>query len=162
MNHTRVIGIGNLHAGDDAVGIHVIRQLRSLCIPGVDLIEAGMAGLTLLDFFEGAHQVIVVDAVRSTQDVGSILWLDMPRDQEQLTHLSWDSINSSTHTMGLSDTIALGATLGVLPQHLSIVGIELGHIKQGAPLSFQVNQALERVVSTIMKHVNVWTCTNFT
>ncbi len=160
MNSTRVIGLGNLLAGDDAAGILVVRKLQALHIPGVDVIEACIAGLTLLDFLEGAKQAIVVDAVHSDQEEGTIIWLEVPRDQEQITHHAWNSSTPSTHKMGLGEAIALGVTLGTLPMHLSIVGIELGHLDKHEPMSTKVIEATEHVVARIAKKLEGLACTN--
>ncbi len=161
MSATRIIGLGNLFAGDDAAGVLVVRQLQTFDIPGVEIIEAGMAGLTLLDLLEGANQAIVADAVHGIQEEGSIIRLEVPRDQNQIIRFSWDSLTSSTHTMGLSEVIALGATLGTLPPHLSIIGIELGHVSKGQPLSSKVLEATEQVAKTLAKELGAVTCTNF-
>ena len=126
MSITRIIGLGNLFAGDDAAGVLVVRRLQALHIPGVDAIEAGMAGVALLHLLEGAKYAIVVDAVHSNQEEGTIIRLEIPRDQDQVTRFSWDSTTSSTHTMGLSEVIVLGSMVGILPPRLSIIGIELG------------------------------------
>ncbi len=161
MSTTRIIGLGNLFAGDDAAGIQVVRKLQTFGIPGLEVLEAGMAGLTLLDWLEGAKLAIVVDAVHGTQEEGTIIRLEIPRDLEQITRFSWDSATSSTHTMGLSEVMALGATLGTLPPHLSIIGIELGHVSTDEPLSSKVLKATERVAKILEKELETLACTNF-
>lgn len=161
MNTTRVIGLGNGLAGDDAIGVLVARKLQALHIPGVDVIEAGMAGLTLLDYLEDAKHAIVVDAIRSDQEEGTIIWLELPRDQDQVTQFSWASTTASTHAMGLGEAVALGTTLETLPMPLSIVGVELGHLSKGESMSSKVVEATEHVVASIVTQLEFFACTSF-
>jgi len=160
MNATRVIGLGNLFAGDDAAGILVVRKLQARHIPGVDLIEEGIAGLTLLDVLEGATHAIVIDAVQSQQEEGTIIRLEIPRDLDQVAYLSWDSATSSTHSIGLGEAIALGVTLGTLPTHVSIIGIELARCTTGRPISNTVIAATERVATSIVEELKISSCTS--
>ncbi|NKB81354.1 MAG: hydrogenase maturation protease [Nitrospirales bacterium] len=160
MNTKRVIGLGNLYAGDDAVGILVIRKLQALHLPGVDMIEAGLAGLTLLDLLEGAKHAIVVDAVQSDLEEGAIIRLEIPQDQDQVTRLSWDSATPSTHSIGLSEAITLGMTLGILPEQLTIIGIELAHCTTNQPISRKVFAATETVLASIVEDLRKMACTN--
>lgn len=53
-------------ARDDALGIRVARELQQMSLPeGVEIIEAGTPGLSLLSLMDGAGRVIIVDAFLS-------------------------------------------------------------------------------------------------
>ncbi len=68
-----VIGIGNEFRGDDAVGIVVARALLEGPLPSfVRVVEAGLAGPSLLDMWMGADLAIVVDAVRVEGEGGEM------------------------------------------------------------------------------------------
>ena len=54
---TVVLALGNDILGDDAVGFHAARSLRSEPWEGVDVVETGEAGLALLD-----HLVTLIKA----------------------------------------------------------------------------------------------------
>lgn len=63
---TKIIGCGNLLAQDEALGIRVARELQQMSLPeGVEVVEAGTPGLSLLSLLNGAERVIIVDAVLS-------------------------------------------------------------------------------------------------
>lgn len=160
MKPIRIIGIGNLFAGDDAVGIHVVRKLKEYPIPGIDLIEAGLGGLDLLDNFAGIEIGIVIDAVQSGHDTGTIVRLEIPRDLEQLSDFTWDSTTSSTHAFGLGEALTLGNMLGMLPPSLTVYGIELEQLNRGTPLSKKVSDSIETVVAQIMSEFGDPACTN--
>src|SRR5664280_160444 len=102
-----VIGCGNLLASDDGVGIEIVRRLQEMELPqGVQIVEAGTPGLQLLDIWEKAEQVIIVDAVRSGEPVGTIHCFDAallpPREFMPL----------SSHGINVIDAIELGKLLG--------------------------------------------------
>jgi hydrogenase maturation protease len=67
---TLVLGIGNLLFSDDGVGLHIIEKLREEDL-GVDLKEAS-SGLDILDAVKGYDRVILVDAIRSGGEPGTI------------------------------------------------------------------------------------------
>lgn len=98
-----VIGCGNLYASDDAVGLHVVRSLKECQLPvGVKVIEAGCPGLNLLDLWEGADKVIIVDAVKSGSEPGTVHCFDAsflpPREIMPV----------SLHGMNVIDAVELG------------------------------------------------------
>lgn len=145
MSIVRIIGIGNRTAGDDAVGVFAARHARIAAGPGVDVIEAGMAGLAILDLMEGADQVFLIDAVRSGQPEGTILRMEIPRDLDRMKLLAWSAATCSTHAFGLADALTMGSALGLLPARLIVYGIELSHLTMGAPLSDRARQAARLV-----------------
>ena len=160
MNTVRVIGIGNPFVGDDAVGMLVARKLKKHKIPGVDIIEAGLPGLDLLDLLEGMDRGIVIDAVHSGCEEGTILRLEVPQDLGKFSDVTWDSTAPSTHNFGLGEALTLGDILGTLPSSLAVYGIELGHLIQGKPLSPRVSESIDTVVARIMDELGSRTCMN--
>ena len=154
MKPIRIIGIGNSFAGDDAVGIHVVRKLKERPIPGpipgMEMIEAGLDGLALLDNLAGIEMGIIIDAVQSGHDTGTIVRLEIPRDLDQLSEFTWSSTTSSTHAFGLGEALTLGHTLEMLPRSLTVYGIEWGQLNAGTTLSRRVSGSIETVVSQIM------------
>ncbi len=118
-----VIGCGNEFASDDAIGLQVIRSLRELKkdqLPdGVELIEAGTPGLNLLDLWDRAPRVIMVDAIKSGAEPGTVHNFDAsllpPRDVMPV----------SSHGINIIDAVELGRLLGRLPAQMIIIGVEI-------------------------------------
>lgn len=115
-----IICCGNRYSSDDAVGLHVAERLKECQLPEeIKVIEAGTPGLNLIDLFEGAEQVIIVDAVISGADPGTVHVFDgsklPPRDLLPLC----------LHGFNVIDAISLAESLGQLPGELRIVGIEI-------------------------------------
>lgn len=160
MKPIRVIGIGNSMAGDDAIGPLIIQAIKANPLDDVELIEAGMSGLGILDFMKEADAVILVDAVQSGNSQGTIHRLVIPDDLGLLMQPAWNSGNTSTHGFGLGETLTLSHTLGTLPPTTLVYGIELGQTRIGTDVSSKVIKAIKGVVSAIEKDVEAHVCTN--
>lgn len=147
-------------AGDDAIGPHIIKALKAKRLGEVDLIEAGLSGLGILDFINGAETVIIIDAVRSGKPPGTIHRLVIPEDLGLLIQSSWSSGSTSTHGFGLGETLTLSHTLGTLPHTTLVYGIELGHTELGTHVSSNVKKMVAAVISKIEWDVERRLCTN--
>jgi hydrogenase maturation protease len=146
----KIIGLGNIFAGDDAVGNLVARQLLPYQNPSVSINEGGLAGLTLLYEMEGTDKLILVDGVSSHSEPGTIFRFIIPQDFEKIAKLAWSSSTFSTHSFGLGEALALAKTLDLLPPQVILYGLELGHIHSGNPLSPQMSRSLQSVVDRIV------------
>jgi hydrogenase maturation protease len=151
-----VIGCGNEFASDDAVGLQVIRSLKELDevkLPdGVELIEAGTPGLNLLDLWDRADRVIIVDAVKSGAAPGTVHSFDAsllpPRDVMPV----------SSHGVNIIDAVELGRLLGRLPAQLTVIGVEIlseqpFHVGLTPEVEAAVPRARERVLEAINQHL---------
>jgi hydrogenase maturation protease len=127
-----VIGVGSRHGGDDGVGLELARRVAEHPARGALRVHA-LDGdpLALLAALEGLDAVLLCDAVRSAAPAGTIH--RARADQAPLPALARRS--SSTHHIGLSDTIELARTLGRLPRRTVVYGIEGANFESGAPLS---------------------------
>lgn len=68
-----VIGLGNPYMRDDAVGVLVARALQERSLGGsIQIYEHQEADTSLLEYFEGAKKVIIVDALRAGRPPGSL------------------------------------------------------------------------------------------
>lgn len=113
---TLVLGLGNTLLTDDGVGILVVRALsRSLEQPDVDIREACLGGLRLLDVVAGYERLILIDAIQLGGEAGRIYRLH-PTDLGVTLH------SSSSHDIGLQAAMELGRKLGlVVPEDKDIV-----------------------------------------
>jgi hydrogenase maturation protease len=151
METIKIIGLGNGFAGDDAIGNIVARQLLPYQTPFISIMEGALSGLNLLEEMEGVDKLILIDAVSSQSETGTIYRLTIPRDLNAVEQLTWGSSTSSTHTFGLGEALTLATTLELLPQQVILYGIELGHIQQGGPLSPRMAQSIPFLIVRIVK-----------
>jgi hydrogenase maturation protease len=102
--------------------------------------------LDLIELWKGAEQVILIDAVLSGASPGTIhVW----NDHIELKKLKHDTFRSSTHALGLADTIELAQVLDRLPKALIIYGIESTQFAAGTVPSREVDERIQRAAREI-------------
>ena len=142
----RNIGLGNGMRGDDAVGLLVARRLRREVEDRVDVIEAEMAGVDLVELMKGANVVILIDAARSGQAPGTIHRLDA-----SVGPIGRGIFPQSSHALGTVDSLELARAMGVLPATVIVYGVEAENTEAGQRLSPPVAKALNQIVARIVQ-----------
>lgn len=142
----RIIGLGNEFRGDDGVGLMAARRLRQEVGNHVQVIEAEMAGVDLMELMKGACTVILIDAARSGQAPGTVHRLDA-----SVSPIGGQIFPRSSHALGTVDALELARAMGVLPATVIVYGVEAGNTEAGQPLSPLVGTALEQVVDQIVQ-----------
>ena len=70
---TLVLGLGNVLMGDEGIGVYVVRALETHALPaGVECLDGGTGGFTLLEPLENAGRIILVDAAADGNPPGTI------------------------------------------------------------------------------------------
>jgi hydrogenase maturation protease len=134
-----VIGVGNPTRGDDGAGLEVARRVVS-----VESHQALNGSYELMDVWEGADEVIVVDAARSGSPPGTVHRFDA-HDEPLPTGL----LATSTHSVGVGETIEMARLLGRLPKRVVVYGIEVSSVGPEVGLSAKVEQAVSELVTEI-------------
>lgn len=142
----RIIGLGNGMRGDDAVGLMAARRIRQELGDKVEVIEAEMAGVDLIELMKGAHSVILIDAARSGQAPGSVHRLDA-----SVSPIGGQVFPRSSHAIGVSEAIELARAMDVLPTTVIVYGVEVGNTEIGQPLSPPMGEALDQVLKQIIQ-----------
>ncbi len=140
-----VIGVGNIFRGDDGVGLMVAARLQEMGLADVTVREQSGEGTSLIAAWENAAYVIVVDAVQSGAEPGTIYRLDVtekPIPAEYGSHFSG-------HAFGVAGAVEMARLLGKLPQRLIVYGIEGLSFTTGQGLSVEVEGVLETAVQQI-------------
>jgi hydrogenase maturation protease len=142
---TLVIGIGHPDRGDDAVGRIFAARLAGRAPEGVTVLDIDGEAARLLDLFDGADDVIVVDAAVSGAKPGTIHRLDAVAGA-----LPPAMFGMSTHAMGLADSIELARALGQLPKRCIVFAVEGSAFELGETLSPLVERAVDDVVLRVL------------
>ncbi len=146
-----IIGIGNIFRGDDGAGLAAARLIRELQLPGVAVLELDGDPSTLLDRWQGAQRVVVIDAVASQSSPGRIF-----RFAAQAAPLPRRLFACcSCHSFGLAEQIEIARSLQQLPPSLTVYGIEGKDFRLGSGLSPEVQQALPRLVEQIREDLGI-------
>lgn len=70
---TLVLGLGNVLMGDEGIGVYVVRALETHTLPaGVECLDGGTGGFTLLEPLENADRIILIDAASEGNPIGAI------------------------------------------------------------------------------------------
>lgn len=140
-----VVGIGNEHRGDDAVGLLVARRLAERDLPGVTVREHDGETAGLMERWRGARAVILVDAVAADAASGSTFSLDAA---SQPVHTAL--FRCSTHAFGVAEAVELARALGELPPQVRIVGIVGENWEPGAALTPAIEEAMPAVERALL------------
>ena len=138
-----VIGIGNVSRGDDGVGHALVDELQHQALDVTFYSQSGEAS-ALLDIFGDHETVIVIDAMDGPPpgEVRVINALNSP--------LPAAPPHASTHSFGLAEAVALGASLGQLPEHLWVVAIAGENFEHGHGISRPVRGAMDDAAKAVL------------
>ncbi len=143
---TLVVGIGSTILGDDGVGVHAARRLRERDLPeGVDVEEAGIAGLGLLDLALGYDRLIVIDAILTGAAPGTIHVLE-GNDVARAAHLG------PAHEADLPGSLDIGRKLlgAAMPREVLVVAIEAADV---TTFSESMNDDVEAAIPRALAQV---------
>ncbi len=133
-----LIGLGSADRGDDAAGLEVARR-----VTGVAVKRIGVEPSEMLDAWTDDDDVVIVDAMQAGLEPGTVRKFDA-----HVARLPTGDF-VTTHAFGPAEVIELARTLNRLPHRLTVYGIQTADVGWGAPLSPQVERAVESVVAEI-------------
>jgi hydrogenase maturation protease len=146
---TLIIGLGNEYRGDDAVGLVVARRLAGAAREGVRVREESGEGTALIESWQDADTVILIDAVHSGAKPGTIHRLDAHAQP-----IAKKFFRFSTHAFGLAEAVELARALGRLPQWLIVYGVEGKRFEAGVGLSPEVEEVVGKVVERVLAELS--------
>jgi len=142
-----IVGVGNRLLRDDGVGPRVIDVLEgSVDVPSeeVRLYDAGTTGFLALEAMSGCDRAIVVDAIRTGREPGTIReyrFKDGGFDEEvpQVT----------MHDVSFTEALTYARDVYELPDDVRIVGVEPGSLGTGLELTDPVREAIPELLGRI-------------
>ena len=143
----RVLGLGNVLMGDDALGPWVIEELLAQWeFPeGVSVVDVGTPGLDLTPYLAEADTVILVDTVKSDGPPGTLRVYT--RDQ-LLRHPP--PARLSPHDPGLTEALLSLDFAGVAPKDIVLIGVVPGKIEKGVGLTPRVRESVPAVAEEVV------------
>ena len=142
---TLIIGLGNEYRRDDAVGLVVARRVREAAPESVRVLEESGEGAGLMESWQDADAVILIDAVHSGAKPGTIHRLDAHAHP-----IAKKFFRFSTHAFGVAEAVELARALGRLPPRLIVNGVEGKSFEAGVGLSPEVEAAAQAVVDRVL------------
>jgi hydrogenase maturation protease len=142
-----VVGVGNDWRSDDGAGLEVARRLRAA---GLRAVEHGGDPTALLDAWDGETEVILVDAVRSGAQPGTVHRLNA-----RARPLPARMFGASTHHLSVAEAVELGRCLGRLPARLDVYGIAGVRFEAGRGLTAEVRHAVRAVTTELERRLSL-------
>ena len=152
MSRTVVIGVGNAYRGDDAAGREVARLVQERLPEELDVIVCELEPTRLIDAWDGAELAVLVDAVSSGAEPGTVHRFDATSEA-----LPSREFRSSTHALGIGETIELARAIGRLPSRVVVFGIEGEVFGSGSGLSDPAEEGVERAVELVLEEAGCTT-----
>jgi hydrogenase maturation protease len=151
----RILGCGSLLMGNDGVGLKVIEALQKTelgSLENLDIADAGVCGLDLLNYLDGARKVIIVDAVLANSPAGTVHRLegtDLIESAEEPLNLV------SVHDLTITDVLRIGEYVQSLPE-IVVIGIEIETVVTEVTLKIspEVLKGLDEAVRLIRVEVS--------
>jgi hydrogenase maturation protease len=149
---TLVLGVGNLLMADEGVGIQVIERLqKSVKLPEtVQALDGGTLGMDLLYYLEGTRHLLIVDAVETGCEPGTVIRLE---NDEVPAHLS---AKMSPHQMGIPDMLFAAKLRDLYPEKIVLLGVQPDSLEPSLELSPTVAALVEPLVEQIITELVRW------
>jgi hydrogenase maturation protease len=142
-----VIGVGNLLLRDEGIGVHVVRALQDIDLPGdVTIIDGGTAP-DLIAYSQAGDKLIIIDAARAGGEPGAIYRL-RPGD---LAPESGEVV--SLHELGVGQSLRLLSLMGNEPSEIIILGVEPKEIDWGTELSAELQSKVPQIVRAVIREM---------
>ena len=141
-----MIGVGNSFRGDDAAGREVARRVRERVPDGLEVVVCELEPTRLIDAWAEADAALVVDAVASGAEPGTVHRFDASTEA-----LPSREFRSSTHALGIGETIELARAIGKLPARIVVLGVEGETFGSGTELSDAAREGVERAVELVLE-----------
>ena len=127
---TLVVGLGNPILTDDGVGVKVAYAVEEALGPNipenVDITEASVGGLRLMELVEGYGRVILIDAIMTTKhDFGTIHRLTL----DDLRKITPTAHSASAHDTSLVTALDAAEQMGMkMPADFEIIAVEVENV----------------------------------
>ena len=140
-----VLGLGNLLCGDDGLGVAALAELsrRFHPPPGLDLVDGGTLGLSLLPTLESADEVWILDAVAAEASPGSLVRLEGEAVEPALRE------RLSPHQIGVADLLDALHWRDTWPKRLRVLGLVPARMGLELGLSEPVARGLDGLIDAV-------------
>jgi len=141
-----VLGLGNPLMADEGIGVCLVERLLESAdqYPGVDFVDAGTGGLSILYQIEDRRKAIVIDCAFMDEPPGTIKRFT-PEEVQSVKVLAHQSL----HEADLMQIIALARQLGQAPDEIVIFGIQPQQVEPALGLSRTLMERIDEYISVI-------------
>ena len=146
-----VLGLGNPLMADEGIGVYLIERLAELAnqYPGVDFVDAGTAGMSVLHLIEGRRKAVFVDCAFMGEEPGVIRRFT-PEDVRSTKVLAQQSL----HETDLLRILCLARQFDQAPERVIIFGIQPGLVALGGDLSPALSGRIDGYILEILSELH--------
>ena len=144
-----VLGIGNILLTDEGIGVRVVEALqeRYLIPDSLEVMDGGTAGLELSENLANRDHVILIDAVKTGDQPGTVVELF----DDQVPNLFRTHI--SPHQLGISDVLGILKIKGEIPKSFTLFGAVPYSLDTGTDLSEGFLPVREDILLRLVKRL---------
>jgi len=150
---TLVLGMGNELYGDDGVGLHVIRRIRSDPTvhkdfagwnEDVEFEECSISGLSLLDVIIGYDRLIIIDTIKKSNPIPGKVTLMKESELRSIP-------GPSPHYVSVPQAIEIGRHIGEkVPSQIDIIAVEAKNLyHMGEGLTEEMTRAIPEIIQKL-------------
>ncbi|WP_304543934.1 HyaD/HybD family hydrogenase maturation endopeptidase [Sulfurimonas microaerophilic] len=146
MKELVVLGVGNILQHDDAIAVYASQYISDnyTFSPDIDIINGGVEGINLLNFFMEYKYILILDAIDIEDEAGAIYHIP----SEELTGFGVNS--GSAHDIGVLQCFELLELMGKKAPKSSVLGIVPHKIDTHIGLSETLHEKFEIYIQTLL------------
>lgn len=150
MSSILVLGVGNDLMGDDGIGPHLARVLKSgkELPPGVDVMDEGRGGMRLLHHIKGYDGLVMIDAADIGKAPGDFI-VFRPEDVESSRVLS----GTNVHEWDLMRLLELSRMMGECPPDVRILAVQPKVLGMGEGISGELLEREDEYIERVLELV---------
>lgn len=150
----RILGCGSPLMGNDGVGLKIIEALHKTELKDredIDIEDAGVCGLDLLNYLDGARKVIIVDAILANSPPGSVHRI---KGEDLINDVEFHPL-LSVHDLTITDVLKIAEHVQTLPE-VVVIGIEIGELITEATLEIspEVLKGMDEAIKLIREEIS--------
>jgi hydrogenase maturation protease len=144
--------VGNLLLADEGVGLRVVERLSATyeLPPTVQVLDGGTLGMDLLYYLEGIDNLLIIDAVETGAEPGTLVRLE---DDEVPAFLS---VKISPHQIGVPDMLFAAKLQETYPKNVVLLGVQPADLTVGLELSPKVAEQVDILVKQVVDQLTAW------
>ena len=147
-----ILGIGNTLFSDEGVGIHLLPLLEEALKEdeNIEIIEGLTDGMKLLGPVEDAENLIIIDAINSGKEGGTIIKLE----GDEIP--AYFGIKMSIHQLGFQEVLLAAKMRERYPKQIVMYGMQPTSLQLGIGLT-EINQSkLRELANVVLDQIKLW------
>jgi hydrogenase maturation protease len=147
-----VLGLGNTLNRDEGLGVHCLEPLRKRIGggSGLEILDGGVLGMSLLPLVESCSHLLLLDAVDIGAPPGTVA--ELSRGEIPL----FARLKLSLHQVGFQEVLEFAGIRDRLPGRLHLIGAQPFDLSIGVGLSPEIESVVPAIVDRALGILGEW------